>query len=109
MAIPQDVSAETFRTVVLEATGPVLVDFWSQTCPHCLHFAPAFADAAETGPAEMTFAKVSLQEARPLFAEYGISGVPTILLFRQGEVVARQSGAMTAEEMLSWVEEHAAQ
>ena len=85
MAELLDLDAGNFTEEVLEEKGAVLVDFWSPTCSHCLKLAPAFAAAAEQLGSRAKFVKVSVADARPLFSEYGVAAVPTLILFRDGE------------------------
>ena len=85
----------------------MLVDFWSRTCPHCLHLNPHFEAAAEAAGDEVRFAKICVQDdAMPLFQQYHVSGVPTLILFRDGKELARRSGAITADDIAAWLEEN---
>jgi len=102
---PIDVDAATFAQEVLEHNGTVVVDFWSPTCPHCLRLGPNFAAAAERCDHGIKFAKVSLQDARPLFSEHGIRAVPTLILFHCGKKIAQREGALSSEQILSWIED----
>ncbi len=106
MAKPVDLSAENFEEEALKSETPVLVDFWSPSCPHCLRLGPDFDEAAEGAEGRVKFAKVSVQDARPLFAQHLVNAVPTLVLFRDGKEVARQEGARTPDEILSWVDEN---
>jgi thioredoxin len=101
-----DLDAESFGSEVLECELPVLVDFWSQTCPHCLKLAPQFDAAREQHGEQVKFVKVAVQDARPLFSEYKISAVPTLILFLNGNEVARRQGAASAEEIGEWLAEN---
>ena len=103
MAKPMDVNAESFDREVLEHAEPVLVDFWSPTCPHCLRLNPDYEAAAEKGSDLAKFCKVSVADAMPLFHKWGVNGVPTLILFRDGKEVTRQSGARSADELLQWL------
>jgi thioredoxin 2 len=106
MASAQELSVESFDREVLEQEAPVVVDFWSQTCPHCLHLGPHFDKAAEARQGQVKFAKIAVQaDAMAVFNRYHVSGVPTMILFRGGQEVARQSGAKTCEEILAWLQQ----
>ena len=106
MAGPQELNQSTFDREVLEQALPVLVDFWSRTCPHCLNLNPHFEQAAAAHEGRIKFVKVSVQDnAMPLFQQYGVQGVPTLILFRAGKEIARQSGSRTAEEIGTWLAE----
>lgn len=105
MAKPRDLKPETFEAEVLQAPLPVLVEFWSHTCPHCLRLNPDFDQAAEESAGQVKFVRVAAQECRPLFQQHGVSAVPTLVLFRDGKEAARQSGVRTSAEILSWLEQ----
>ena len=105
MARPVDLNAESFDKEVLEEAVPVLVDFWSQTCPHCQRLNPDFEAAAESDEQGVKFCKVAAQEAMPLFKQHGVTAVPTLILFRDGSETARQSGYRTSEQILEWLKE----
>ncbi|MGI5818567.1 MAG: thioredoxin family protein [Armatimonadota bacterium] len=105
MAKPVDVSREDFEAEVLEVDDrPVLVDFWSETCGHCLTLNPQYEAAAEANEA-VKFAKVIFQEAKDLFKEYGVRATPTLVLFSGGEEIARTVGAKRSDELNEWVAE----
>lgn len=108
MAKPVDVSAEDFEAEVLqEEDRPVLVDFWSETCGHCLTLNPQYDQAAAEND-DVKFAKVSFQEAKDLFREHGVRATPTLVLFSNGEEMARSVGAKRAAELNDWVREQTA-
>ncbi len=101
-----DLDVGSFDAEVLDCTMPVLVDFWSQTCPHCLRLGPDFTKAAEEHSGRVKFVKVSVQDARDLFSQYSVHAVPTLIFFREGAEVARREGATTPEEIASWLAGH---
>jgi thioredoxin 2 len=97
MAKPLDVDANSFDSAVLDEGAPVLVDFWSETCPHCLQLNPEFDRAAQAGHGDVRFAKISAQTAGLLFGRYGVHAVPTLVLFKGGDEAARREGTTTAQ------------
>jgi len=106
MVKPIDVGADDFDVEVLQCTDrPVLVDFWSETCGHCLALNPQYDQAAETKADEVKFVKVSFQQCRDLFGEYGVRATPTLVLFRDGEEIARTVGAKRADDLNAWIDE----
>jgi len=110
MAKPIDVTGEDFEEEVIKCTDmPVLVDFWSETCGHCLALNPQYDQAAEAREGEVKFAKVSFQDCRDLFSEHGVRATPTLVLFRDGEEIARTVGAMRADDLQEWLDERLAE
>lgn len=82
---------------------PVVVDFWAEWCGPCKLMAPAFAAAAKEMEPEVRFAKVDTEVARTTAARFNIRSIPTLALFRNGEEIARQPGAMSTADILRWV------
>jgi len=106
MAASHDLNVESFDREVLQEAAPVLVDFWSRTCPHCLHLGPEFEQAAAGAEGRVKFAKLCVQDnAMPVFSQYQVMGVPTMILFRGGKEVARRSGAATSQDILAWLDD----
>lgn len=108
MGKPVDITdADSFQQQVLEATEPaVLVDFWSHTCPHCTRLNPEYEAAAEADGSGVKFAKVAAQDHMEVFREFGVSGVPTLILFKAGQAETRTSGYKTSEEIAAWLAEN---
>ena len=105
MAKPIDVGSDDFRIEVLDVEGqPVFVDFWSETCGHCLTLNPQFEEAAEENET-VKFAKIAFQNGKEVFKEHGVRATPTLVLFSDGEELARTVGAKRAEELGQWLEE----
>ena len=84
----------------------MLVDFWAPWCGPCLMMAPEFEKAAERLEPRVRLAKVDTEAAQGLGARYGVQAIPTMILFRDGREVARQSGAMQAAGIARFVEAH---
>lgn len=86
---------------------PVVVDFWAPWCGPCLSMAPEFEKAAKLLEPTVRFAKINTEEVQALSQRFNIRSIPTMALFKGGREVARQSGAMGAQAIASWVKSHA--
>lgn len=83
---------------------PVVVDFWAPWCGPCKVMAPHFEEAARRLATKARFAKVNADEEPALSARFGIRGIPTSIVFKQGREIARQAGAMDLNTLLKWLE-----
>ncbi len=100
---PVELGAANFDTHAGRSDIPLLVDFWAPWCGPCRTMAPAFAQAAKQLEPEFRLAKVNTEEEQQLAARFGIRSIPTLALFRNGQEVARQSGAMDTASLVRWV------
>jgi thioredoxin 2 len=82
---------------------PLVVDFWAPWCGPCRMMAPQFEAAARRLEPRVRLVKVNTDEAQQLSARYNIRSIPTLMIFRNGQEVARQAGAMSTDAILSWV------
>ena len=103
---PADVSGEIFTRQIERSTIPVLVDVWAPWCAPCRMMAPAFAAAASELEPQVRLVKLNSDVEQAVAAQLGISGIPTLLLFRGGREIARQSGAMSARQIVQWTKQH---
>ncbi|PYF01934.1 thioredoxin [Rhodopseudomonas faecalis] len=103
---PADVSAAIFSRHIERSTIPVLVDVWAPWCAPCRMMAPAFAAAAAELEPQVRLVKLNSDVEQAVAAQLGISGIPTLLLFRGGREIARQSGAMSARQIVQWTKQH---
>jgi len=85
---------------------PLVVDFWAPWCGPCRMMAPAYEQAAKILEPQVRLAKVNTEEEQALGARFGIQSIPTLMLLRGGREVARQSGALGAQDIVQWVRAH---
>lgn len=97
---------DTFETEVRQAAGPVLVDFYAPWCGPCRTLAPVLQQLAAEFEGRVRIAKVNVDEAPDLAARHGITGVPTLLLFRNGEPVDELVGLASPAALSRWLETH---
>ena len=99
------VTDESFEKDVLQAAGPVLVDFWAEWCGPCKQIAPALEQIAEELGANVTIAKLNIEESPTTPSRYGVRGIPTMMLFKGGQMASMKVGAMPKQKILEWLNE----
>lgn len=100
MSTPIHTTTQDFETNVLNSGQPVLVDFWAEWCGPCRMIAPTLDEIAAENPDALTIAKVDIDSETELAARFGVSSIPTLVLFDGGEEVHRVSGAMSKSELM---------
>ena len=101
---PMAVSDDTFETDVLKADGAIVVDFWAEWCGPCKVIAPALEEIAEEMDGRVRIAKVNIDENPLTPQKYGVRGIPTLMLFKDGQVAATKVGAAAKSQLLEWIE-----
>ena len=101
---PKAVSDTSFDAEVLRAMEPVLVDFWAEWCGPCKMVAPFLDELAGDMAGKVTVAKVNIDENPETPRKYGVRGIPTMILFKNGQVAATKIGALPKSKLYQWVE-----
>jgi thioredoxin 1 len=98
------VTDSSFEADVLKSSGPVLVDFWAEWCGPCKMIAPSLDELSQTLGAKVTVAKINIDDNPMTPAKYGVRGIPTLMLFKDGQVAATKIGALPKTSLFQWVE-----
>jgi thioredoxin 1 len=98
------VSDATFDTEVIKSATPVLVDYWAEWCGPCKMIAPVLEDVAKTYAGRLTVAKLDIDANPAVTTKYGIRGIPTLILFKDGQVHAQKVGAVSKSQLTAFVD-----
>jgi thioredoxin 1 len=98
------VSDSDFNETVLKASGPVLVDYWAEWCGPCKMIAPILDEIAKDYDGKLTVAKINIDENPQTPQHYGVRGIPTLMLFKNGEVEATKVGALSKSQLAAFID-----
>ena len=101
-----NITDENFDTEVLKSDKPIVVDFWAEWCGPCKQIGPTLEEISDEMSNEITIAKHNIDNEPNTPTKYGVRGIPTMLLFKGGELKATKVGATTKSNIVSWIKEN---
>ena len=97
------VSDDSFNDEVLKSSTPVVVDFWAEWCGPCKQISPALEEIAQEMDGKIKIAKINIDENPSTPGKYGIRAIPTLILFKDGEVASTQTGVQPKSKLVNWI------
>lgn len=104
-SLVSDVDQEGLNKMIQKSDLPVVIDFWAPWCGPCKTFTPAYEAASQFFGGKITFIKINTQDFPSISSQFNIRGIPSILLFKEGKELARQSGAFPLEHLKNWLQQ----
>jgi len=100
------ITDESFETDVVKASVPTIVDFWAEWCGPCKQIGPVLEEISDEMKNQVVIAKHNIDEEPNTPTKYGVRGIPTMLLFKDGQLKATKVGATTKSNIVSWIKEN---
>ena len=100
------ITDDSFDSDVVKSTKPVLLDFWAEWCGPCKMIAPILEEVAKEYGDKIQIAKINVDENQEIPAKFGIRGIPTLILFKNGEIAAQKVGALAKSQLTAFLDSH---
>ena len=100
------VTDATFQADVLQSPVPVLVDFWAEWCGPCKMIAPVLDELAPAYQGKLQIVKINVDDNQLVAGQFGVRSIPTLLLFKNGQLVATQVGALPKNQLAAFINQH---
>ena len=102
----KNVTDDNFDTEVIKSTKPILVDFWAEWCGPCKQIGPVLEEISNDMADQIVIGKINIDSSPNVPVKWGIRGIPTMLIFKNGELKATKVGATTKSNIVSWIKEN---